>query len=184
MAELERRVGWALVGLGSLTLEQVLPAFARCRYSRAVALVSADRGKIRRLARQYGIPEDAVYDDGSFDRLAANEAVEVVYLVLPDDAQAGFAVRAARAGKHVLCEKPISAAAGRPDRTLKALRAASGSLQIAYRSSLGPPDGAPGADPLALELDRFSLSVRRIAARSGTGTERHARRAGGMRESA
>lgn len=173
------RVGWALVSTGPWTLGQVLTAFGRCRHSRPVALVGADRARTSRLARRHGIPETSVYDAGSFDELASNAEVEVVYLVVPEDVQADFAARAARAGKHVLCERPLSAAAGSPGSSREA-----GALRVAYRSSLGPPDGDVGADPLAADLDRFSLSVRRISARSGAGTALEAGRAAGARESA
>ena len=131
------------------------------------------------MARRHGIPETSVYDAGSFDELAANAEVEVVYLVVPEDVQADFAARAARVGKHVLCERPLSAPAGPPGSPREA-----GAPRIAYRSSLGPPEGDLGADPLAADLDRFSLSVRRIAARSGAGTAPEADRAAEERESA
>src|SRR5262249_37727297 len=78
------RVGWALVGLGPLTLSQVLRAFSRCRESRAAALVGGDRPSMQTLARRYGIPDAAVYGFDTYDAIAHNPEIDIVYVVLPE----------------------------------------------------------------------------------------------------
>jgi GFO/IDH/MocA oxidoreductase family protein len=77
----ERRVGFALVGLGRLTLEELLPAFAECRYAHPVALVSGTPEKARLVAAQYGIKPDAVYGYADIRRLRENPEVRAVYVV-------------------------------------------------------------------------------------------------------
>ncbi len=132
------RVGFAIVGIGRLTLEALMPAFGRSKHCKAVALVSGDRDKATRLARQHGIREDAIYDYAGFDRIAQNPEVEVVYIVLPNSMHAEYTVRAAKAGKHVLCEKPMAVSVAECEQMIAACAAADRKLMIAYRSQYEP----------------------------------------------
>src|SRR4051812_6664556 len=102
----EKRIGFALVGLGNLTLNNLLPAFASCKKCKPVALVSGDRTKAERVAAQYGIASKNIYNYQNFDEIKINPEIDVVYIVLPNSMHAEFTIRAAQAGKHVLCEKP------------------------------------------------------------------------------
>ncbi|MDR5798386.1 Gfo/Idh/MocA family oxidoreductase [Caballeronia sp. LZ008] len=104
----DARIGYAIVGLGRLSLNQILPALAQCKYSKVAALVSGDREKARRVARQYGIADADIHDYQDFERLADNPRVHVVYIVLPNGMHKAFTLRAAKIGKHVLCEKPMA----------------------------------------------------------------------------
>jgi len=129
-----RRVGFAMVGLGHLTLERLMPAFGQSKHCKPVALVSGDRDKALKLARQYDIGEKSVYDYRNFDQIAQNPEVEVVYIVLPNSMHAEYTVRAARAGKHVLCEKPMAVSVAECRQMIDACRAADRKLMVAYRS--------------------------------------------------
>jgi hypothetical protein len=80
----EQRVGFAIVGLGRLALEEILPAFGESRRAKPVALVSGSPEKARTVALQHGIAASAVYDYASFDRIAENPAIQAVYVVLPN----------------------------------------------------------------------------------------------------
>ena len=133
-----RRVGFALVGFGHLTLERLMPAFGHSKHCKPVALVSGDRDKALKLARQHDIKESAVYDYQNFDRIAQNPEVEVVYIVLPNSMHAEFTVRAARAGKHVLCEKPMAVSERECVQMIDACRAANRKLMVAYRTQYEP----------------------------------------------
>ena len=128
-----RRVGFAVLGLGRLALQQILPAFAECKHARPVALVSGDPDKLRMVAAQYGVAPDATYGYASFDRIRDNPAVEAVYVVTPNALHRDFVVRAARAGKHVLCEKPMAASVEEAREMVAACRAAGRKLMVAYR---------------------------------------------------
>src|SRR5436305_14673383 len=79
-----RKVGWAVVGLGSLAINQILPAFAKCEKSRLVALVSGHPDKAQKLAARYGVAPKNLYDYQSYDSLRDNPEVDVVYVVLPN----------------------------------------------------------------------------------------------------
>src|SRR5947207_1336336 len=98
----ERKVGWAIVGLGELALGEIMPAFAESRWSEPVALVSGHPDKAKKVAAAYGMKEAKVYNYEDYDRIADNERVGVIYIVLPNSMHADFTIRGLRAGKHVL----------------------------------------------------------------------------------
>ena len=132
------RVGFALVGLGHLTLERLLPAFGSTRHCKPVALVSGDRAKAKKVAAQHGIRDASIYDYADFDRIAHNPEVQVVYVVLPNSMHPEFTIRAAAAGKHVLCEKPMASTSADCARMIEACRVANVRLMVAYRCQYEP----------------------------------------------
>ena len=134
----DRRMGIAVVGLGHLTLDQILPGFGAARNVRVTALVSGDAAKARTVAAQYGVPESHLYDYKGFDRLRDNPDVDAVYIVLPNNMHAEYTVRAAQAGKHVLCEKPMATNVADGERMVSACRDAGRTLGIAYRMQYNP----------------------------------------------
>ncbi len=130
---IERTVGYAIIGLGQLAVEEILPAFASTKLSRIVALVSGHRDKAETLARTYGVGEGAIYDYGTFDRIADNPEIDAVYIVLPNAMHAEFTIRAFQAGKHVLCEKPMATDSTECRQMIAAAQQAERKLMIAYR---------------------------------------------------
>jgi len=133
-----RKLGWAIVGLGSLAINQILPAFARCEKSRVTALVSGHPDKARKLAARYAVAEKSLYDYQGYDALARDPAVDVVYVVLPNSMHAEYTIRALKAGKHVLCEKPMANTPAECQAMIEAARAASRKLMVAYRCRYEP----------------------------------------------
>ena len=131
-------VGFAVVGLGKLSLGQILPALKRTRNAHLAALVSGHPEKARTLAAEFGLPETAVYTYENFDSIARNPDVQVVYIVLPNSMHADFTVRAFKAGKHVLCEKPMAVTLAEGERMIAAGKAANRQLMIAYRCQYEP----------------------------------------------
>lgn len=135
---LSRKLGVAVVGLGHLSLNEILPGALVSKHVRVTALVSGDKAKARVIAAQYGVPEQNLYDYATFDRLRDNPAVDLVYIVLPNDMHAEFTVRAAQAGKHILCEKPMATTVPDAQRMVAACREADRLLMIAYRMQYDP----------------------------------------------
>ena len=133
-----RKLGVAVVGLGHLSLDQILPGIASSKHVRLAALVSGERDKALVVAGQYGLPASAVYDYAGFERLANNPDVHFVYIVLPNDMHAEYTVRAARMGKHVLCEKPMATSVAEAEQMIAACREAGRLLMIAYRLQYDP----------------------------------------------
>lgn len=129
----EQRVGFAVVALGRISLEQVLPAFAECRMARATALVSGSSEKARLVARQYGIRPDAVHGYEQFERMRDDPAVQAVYIALPNAMHREFTERAAAIGKHVLTEKPMANSSEDCAAMIAACARADVRLMVAYR---------------------------------------------------
>jgi predicted dehydrogenase len=107
-----------------------------------VALVSGDRVKARKVATQYGIKEASIYDYKSYDEIARNPDVQVIYIVLPNSMHAEYVVRGAGAGKHILCEKPMATSSADCERMITACKAANVKLMIAYRQQYEPMNRA------------------------------------------
>jgi len=133
-----KKLGFALVGVGSLTMGQLLPAFAKCKNARAVALVSGHPDKARQQADKYGISAKNIYNYDNYDSMKDNPDIDVVYVVLPNSMHAEYTIRAARAGKHVLCEKPMANSVAECQAMIDACAAAKRKLLIAYRMHYEP----------------------------------------------
>jgi len=133
-----KKVGWAVVGLGSLAINQILPAFAKCEKSRVVALVSGHPEKARKLAARYGVDPKAIYDYQGYDSIRNNPEVEVIYIVLPNGMHAEYTVRGHQAGKHVLSEKPMANTPAECQAMIDAARKANRKLMVAYRCRYEP----------------------------------------------
>ncbi len=126
----KRRIRYAVVGLGHIAQVAVLPAFAHARRnSQLVAVVSGDRTKRRQIAKRYNVEHTFAYDQ--FDECL--RIVDAVFIALPNSMHAEYTVRAARAGVHVLCEKPMAVTVAECRRMIVACGTAHVKLMIAYR---------------------------------------------------
>ncbi|MEH2370052.1 Gfo/Idh/MocA family protein [Nostoc sp.] len=134
----ERRLGFAIVGLGRLTLEEIMPAFAECKLAKPTALVSGDAAKANLVAQQYGIKPQNVYNYHNYDNLRNNPDVDVIYIVLPNSMHREYTVRGAKAGKHILCEKPMATTVEDAQQMIDACKQADRKLMIAYRCQYEP----------------------------------------------
>jgi predicted dehydrogenase len=139
---MNERVGVAIVGVGRISVNEMLPAFAQSKHAKVTALVSGDRAKALKVAHQYNIPESAVLDYKDFEKLAGMQDVQAVYIALPNSMHAEYTIRAAKAGKHVLCEKPMATSVADCQKMIEACRKAKKKLMIAYRSQYEPLDRA------------------------------------------
>ncbi len=130
MTARKRTIRYGIVGLGHIAQVAVIPAFAHARRnSQLAAIVSGDRTKRREIARRYRLDQAFTYDE--FDECL--RAVDAVYIALPNSMHAEYAIRAARAGVHVLCEKPMAVTVDECRQMIAACRKAKVKLMIAYR---------------------------------------------------
>jgi glucose-fructose oxidoreductase len=129
-ASRSKQIRYAVVGLGYIAQIAVLPAFRHARQnSRLAALVSGDPKKRLELSRQYKVPATFSYEQ--YDECLRQ--VDAVYLALPNSMHAEYAIRAANAGVHVLCEKPLAVTVDECERMIAACREANVKLMTAYR---------------------------------------------------
>ena len=133
-----RQVGYAVIGLGELTLEELLPAWAVGKRSRLAAVVSDDHDKALRAARAYGLTGADAYSYDTFEELQSRPDVQAVYIVLPNSLHREYTERAARIGKHVLCEKPLAGSVEDAEAMVAACRDAGVKLMTAYRCQYTP----------------------------------------------
>lgn len=134
----EQRVGYCIVGLGRLSLDEILPAFGETKRSRLVALMSGSPDKAKLVARQHGLPDDAVYGYDEWDRLKQNKQVQAVYVVTPNAVHRDNVVAASGAGKHVLCEKPMAVSSPECREMIESCAKGGVKLMIAYRCQYEP----------------------------------------------
>ena len=101
-----QKIRYAVVGLGWFAQDAALPAFIHAENSELVALVSGDRIKLEELGKMYKIEHTYLYEE--YDDLLNSGKIDAVYIALPNHLHCDYTVRAARAGIHVLCEKPMA----------------------------------------------------------------------------
>ena len=133
-----KKLGWAIVGLGSLSINQILPAFAKCEKSKVTALVSGHPDKANKLALRYGVSPKNIYNYQNYDSLKDNPEVDVIYIVLPNGMHAEYTVRGFQAGKHVLSEKPMANTPTECQQMIDAAHKANRKLMVAYRCQYEP----------------------------------------------
>ncbi len=130
------RVGYAVVGLGRISQRAVLPAFQHSKKSKLVAVVSGDLKKAKRLAAAFGAGSSYTYED--YDRCLENPDVDAVFIATDNGTHARYSVRAAEAGRHVLCEKPMATTVDECRQMIQACRENNVRLMIAYRKYFEP----------------------------------------------
>ena len=135
--EKPKKLGFALVGLGRLSTNQLAPAFENCVHAKLAAVVSGTPSKRDEWRAKYDLGEH-VYSYEQFDRLADDDAVDVVYIVLPNGLHAEYVIKAAEAGKHVFCEKPMANTSAECRDIIAACERAGVKLGIAYRCQFEP----------------------------------------------
>lgn len=143
-----RKMGYAIVGLGNYATNQIMPRLKECEHARLAALVSGTPAKLERYGAEYGIPKTHHYNYQNYDRIRDNPDIDIVYVVLPNSMHAEYSIRAAEAGKHVMCEKPMAISVAECEAMIAACRKAGKKLMIGYRSRFEP------YNKLAIELAR------------------------------
>ena len=132
-----RKTGYAVIGLGRIAAH-FMPGAVNSTNSAITGLVSGHRDKAERIAAQYGVPLTSIYNYDNFDEIAHNPSIDAVYVALPNSMHAEFTIRAAKAGKHVLCEKPMATSVADCEAMIAACKAANVKLMIAYRCHYEP----------------------------------------------
>ncbi|WP_116092130.1 Gfo/Idh/MocA family protein [Sphingomonas crusticola] len=158
-ADPNRKLGYAIVGLGTYGLKVIIPQFVNCANSRLAAVVSGDADKAKRVAAQYGLPDRSIYNYQNFDSIRDNPDVDIVYVCLPNSMHADYVIRAAKAGKHVMCEKPMAVSVAECEAMIAACKKAGKKLMIGYR----------------VHFEATNLEAMRLASSGAIGTRKYLR---------
>lgn len=129
----KERLGVALVGLGYYSTDLLAPALQLTTKCYLAGIVTGTPAKAEKWKAQYKIPEKNIYNYENFDAIANNPDIDVVYVVLPPSMHAEYTIRAAKAGKHVWCEKPMAVTTHECQTMIDACNKNKVTLAIGYR---------------------------------------------------
>ena len=136
----EEKLGVAIIGLSWYSQDHIATAFEHTRYTKLVGCVTGNPSgdKAKAFQKKYDLRDENIYSYDSFDEIADNKEIDIVYIVLPNALHADFTIRAAKAGKHVICEKPMEISVERCQTMIDACKEAGTLLQIGYRCQFDP----------------------------------------------
>lgn len=133
-----KKLGIAIVGLGNYARGQIGPALRLTQHCQLTGVVTGSADKGRQWARDYGFPEQNVFSYDTMARLAEAKDIDIVYVITPNALHAEQVIAAAKAGKHVICEKPFTTTVADAERAIAACQAAKVRLSIGYRLHFDP----------------------------------------------
>jgi len=134
----EGKLAIALVGLGNYATTQLAPALLRTEHCYLAGIVTGTPSKAEEWKKKYLIPEKNIYNYGNFDSIKDNPDIDIVYVVLPNNMHPEYTIRAAQAGKHVICEKPMAISVEECDKMIAACKKAGKLLSVGYRLHFDP----------------------------------------------
>ncbi|WP_345949353.1 Gfo/Idh/MocA family oxidoreductase [Mucilaginibacter sp. PAMB04274] len=133
-----KKLGIALVGLGGYSSGQLAPALQQTQHCYLAGIVTGTPSKATDWAKKYNIPQNNIYNYQNFDSIKDNPDIDIVYVVLPVSMHKEFTIRAAKAGKHVICEKPMALNVADCLEMINACKKANRMLSIGYRLHFDP----------------------------------------------
>jgi predicted dehydrogenase len=133
-----RKIGFALAGLGSLSTHQIAPALQNTKFCKLTGIITGHPAKAERWKAQYNIPDKNIYNYDDMEKMADNPDIDVVYVVTPNGLHADHTIKAAKAGKHVLCEKPMEVSVEKCQQMIDECKIAGRQLAIGYRLHFEP----------------------------------------------
>jgi predicted dehydrogenase len=142
----EKKLGVALVGLGSYATNQLLPALRQSKFCELKGIVTGTPAKAEKWKKENSLSDKSIYDYTTFDRISDNKDIDVVYVVLPNSMHHEYVIRAAKAGKHVICEKPMAISVKEGEEMIAACKRAGVRFFVGYR----------------LHYEPFNMEARRI----------------------
>jgi len=138
MQSKKAKLGIALVGLGGYAGGQLAPALQQTEHCYLAGIVTGTPSKIPVWKEKYNIPDKNIYNYDNYDSIKDNPDIDIIYVVLPNNMHAEYTIRAAGAGKHVICEKPMAITVEDCDRMIAACNKANVHLSIGYRLNFEP----------------------------------------------
>ena len=137
-ADPSRKIGFAIAGLGNLSTNQIAPALQKTKYCRLAGIITGHPAKAEKWKAKYGIPDKNVYNYDNMADMANNPDIDVVYVVTPNALHAEHTIKAAKAGKHVLSEKPMEVSVEKCQQMIDVVKKAGRQLAVGYRLHFEP----------------------------------------------
>jgi predicted dehydrogenase len=159
-----KKLGVALVGLGKYSSGQLAPALLETQHCRLAGIVTGTASKIPEWKVKYDIPDGNIYTYENFDDIKNNEQIDILYIVLPNALHAEYVIRGAKAGKHIICEKPMGLSVKECDDMIKACEDAGKKLSIGYRLHFEPHH----RDVMKMGQSKVFGELKHINAKHGT----------------
>lgn len=129
----KEKLGIALVGLGYYSTDLLAPALQKTKHCYLAGIVTGTPSKAEKWKAKYNIPDKNIYNYQNFDTIANNPDIDVIYVVLPPSMHHEYTLRAAAAGKHIWCEKPMAMTTQECNDMIKAAKDNKVGLAIGYR---------------------------------------------------
>ncbi|MES2696203.1 MAG: Gfo/Idh/MocA family oxidoreductase [Verrucomicrobiota bacterium] len=129
----EGKLGVALCGLGGFSRQSIAPELPDAKNVWFAGVITGDAAKGREWAQQYKFPEKNIYSYADMAKLADNPEIQIVHVVTPNSLHAEHSIAAAKAGKHVMCEKPMATTSAQCEAMIAAAKSAKVQLGVSYR---------------------------------------------------
>lgn len=129
----QKSLGIALVGLGTYSTHELAPSLLETRHCHLEGIVTGSPDKAQIWKEKYDLAEENMYDYKNFDKIINNKNIDIVYVALPNALHADFCIRAAQAGKHIICEKPMAVSSQECQAIIDACDKAKVKLSVGYR---------------------------------------------------
>lgn len=159
----KRKLGIALLGLGKYSSGELAPALQKTTYCTLSGIITGSPEKTKEWQEKYNIPENNIYHLNDIDLIKDNKDIDIIYIVLPNSQHEEYVIKAAKAGKHVICEKPMAITVAECDRMMEACKEAGVQLAIGYRLHFEPHN----KEIMRLEKEKTFGEVRHIKAAFG-----------------
>ena len=134
----KNKLGLAIIGLGEYASNELAAALKKTKECYLAGIVTDEPAKAKKWKKDFNIPDANIYDYHNFDTVKDNAEIDIIYIVLPNSLHREYAVRSARAGKHVICEKPMAITIKDCDKMLAAFKKNGTMLSIGYRLHFEP----------------------------------------------
>ncbi|KAA9038573.1 Gfo/Idh/MocA family oxidoreductase [Ginsengibacter hankyongi] len=157
------KLGIAIIGLGEYASDELATALKKTKECYLAGIVTDEPSKAKKWKKYFNIPDTNIYDYKNFDRIKDNADIDIIYIVLPNSLHREYAVRAAKAGKHVICEKPMAITVKDCDKMLTAFDKSGTMLSIGYRLHFEPHH----IKVMELGQKKYYGNIKRLIAKNG-----------------
>ena len=158
-----KKLGMALMGLGYYSTDILAPSIQMCKNTYLAGIVTGTPSKAETWKTKYSLKEENIYNYDNFDEIANNKDIDIVYVVLPNGLHKEFVIRAAKAGKHVICEKPMAPTVSDCNEMIRACNDNKVRLSIGYRMHYEPNT----QEIMRLAKDKDFGDIRQISTGAG-----------------